>query len=122
MVMDDNLKKILTSLNKDIEQEDLLKYVNKDLPQKEIHELEQQMTDDDFTSDAAEGLQNIANKKDIPLYLFELDKKLQKKIAAKKNKHKKRILPNEPWVYFTAILLLLLAVIGFVVINKFVSH
>jgi hypothetical protein len=117
--MDEDLKKILSNLNEDIEQADLLKYVNNDLNNEELNELEQKITADDFASDAAEGLQNIANKKDIPLYLFELNKNLQKKINVKKDKRKKRLLTNQPWVYFAAVLILLLLIIGFIVINKF---
>ena len=55
--MSDNLKDILANLNKDIEQDKLLDYLNKKLPAAEAHEVEKQMADDAFMNDAVEGLE-----------------------------------------------------------------
>ena len=54
--MSDELKNILSNLNKDIEQNKLLDYLNKKLSAADAHELEKQMADDEFMNDAVEGL------------------------------------------------------------------
>ena len=61
--MSDELKDILSNLNKDIEQQKLLDYLNKKLSAGESHELEKQMADDEFMNDAVEGLEEIKNFK-----------------------------------------------------------
>ena len=71
--MSDELKNILSGLNKDIEQEKLLQYLNRDLSDAEQHELEKQMNDDEFMNDALEGLAQIENKADIPAHVQQLN-------------------------------------------------
>ena len=61
--MSDNLKDILSGLNKEVEQEKLLQYINDHLKEDEQHEFEKQMNDDEFMNDAVEGLQQVGDKK-----------------------------------------------------------
>ena len=119
--MSDNLKDILSNLNKDIEQEKLLDYLNKNLTAAEAHELEKQMADDEFMNDAVEGLENFKNKKDVSLIVEQLNKDLKKQTAKKKLHKEKRKLKEQPWLYITIVTLLLLAVIGYIVIKKILN-
>ena len=119
--MSDNLKDILSNLNKDIEQEKLLDYLSKNLTAAEAHELEKQMADDEFMNDAVEGLENFKNKKDVSLIVEQLNKDLKKQTAKKKLHKEKRKLKDQPWLYITIVTLLLLAVIGYVVITKYLT-
>ena len=115
--MSDNLKDILANLNKDIEQDKLLDYLNKNLPDAEAHELEKQMADDPFMNDAVEGLTEFKDTKNLNFHVRELNQDLKKQLA-KKSKRKVRKIKEQPWVYFTIILLLLLVIISYVLIKK----
>ena len=117
--MSDDLKDILSHLNKDIEQDRLLDYLNKQLPPGEVHKLEKQMADDEFMNDAVEGLEKFNNKKDIPAYAEQLNRDLRKQLEKKKNRKNKRKLREQPWVYFAIILLLLLVIVCFLLVRKY---
>ena len=117
--MSDDLKDILSNLNKEIEQDKLLDYLNKKLPASEAHEVEKQMADDDFMNDAVEGLENFKNKKDLTLVVDQLNRDLKKQLDKKKKHKEKRKLQQQPWLYFTIVLLLILIVICYVLLKKF---
>lgn len=116
--MSDDLKDILSNLNKDIEQEKLLDYLNKNLSAAEAHDLEKQMADDEFMNDAVEGLENFKNKKDVSLIVEQLNRDLKKQTAKKKLKKEQRKLKEQPWLYITIVILLLLIIVSYIVIKK----
>jgi hypothetical protein len=117
--MSDNLKDILSNLNKDIEQEKLLDYLNKNLPAAEVHEVEKQMADDEFMNDAVEGLEHFKNKKNISLLVDQLNTDLKKQTAKKNKRKEKRKLRDQPWLYIAIITLLVLIIISFILVKKF---
>ena len=117
--MSDDLKDILSNLNKDIEQEKLLDYLNKNLSAAEAHEVEKQMAQDEFMNDAVEGLENFRNKKDLSLMVQQLNRELKKQTEKKKAKREKRKLKDQPWLYITIVTLLLLVIIAYIVIKKY---
>lgn len=119
--MDDKLKDILSNLNKDIEQEKLLQYLNKELPVQEQHALESQMNEDEFMNDAMEGLEQVKDKKNLPLLIHELNNELKKQIDKKKTRKEKRKLKDQPWILMAVVTLLLLLVIAYVAI-KFINN
>lgn len=116
--MSDELKDILSDHNKEVEQEKLLDYLNKKLSAPEAHELEKQMADDEFMNDAVEGLEKFNNKKDLPLYVEQLNRDLKKQLDKKKQRKEKRKLKEQPWLYFAILLLLVLLVICYVLVKK----
>ena len=116
--MSNELKDILSNLNKDIEQEKLLDYLNKKLSAGEAHELEKQMADDEFMNDAVEGLDELKDKRNIAAYVEQLNRDLQKNLKKKKKRREKRRIKEQPWVYFTIILILVLIIISYLVIKK----
>ena len=118
--MSDNLKDILSNLNKDIEQEKLLDYLNKNLSAAEAHDIEKQMADDEFMNDAVEGLENFKNKKDVSLLVQQLNSELKKQTEKKKAKKEKRKLKDQPWLYITIVTLLILIIVAYLVIKKYV--
>ena len=120
--MSDELKDILSNLNKDIEQEKLLDYLNKKLSASEAHELEKQMAEDEFVNDAVEGLEEFKNKKDLSLYVQQLNNDLKKQLDKKKNRKEKRRLNEQPWLYFSIVLLLVLVVICYILIHKYLTN
>ncbi len=115
--MSDDLKDILSNLNKDVEQEKLLDYLNKKLSASDAHEVEKQMADDEFMNDAVEGLQHFKNKKDLLLLVDQLNSDLKKQTLKKKLKKDKRKLKDQPLLYFTIALLLILVVISYILIK-----
>jgi hypothetical protein len=119
--MSDNLKDILSNLNKDIEQDKLLDYLNKKLSAAEAHELEKQMAEDEFMNDAVEGLEQFKNKKDLSLLVEQLNSDLKKQTAKKKKQKERRKLNDQPWLYITIVIILLLVIIGFVIIKKYLD-
>lgn len=119
--MSDNLKDILSNLNKDIEQDKLLDYLNKNLSAAEAHEVEKQMADDEFMNDAMEGLENFKNKKEVSLMVQQLNSELKKQTEKKKAKKEKRKLKDQPWLYISLVTLLMLVIVAYIVIRKYLS-
>ncbi len=119
--MSNELKDILSNLNKDIEQEKLLEYLNRKLSEEEQHKLEMQMNDDEFVSDAMDGLQELKNTGGVAHTVAQLNDGLKKQLESAKKKRRKPELVENSWIYYTIILLLLLAAIGFIVIKKFIG-
>ena len=116
--MDNELKNILSNSNKDIDNQKLMDYLSGKLSTEEKHEIEKQMADSDFVNDAVEGLEEIKNKKDLSLYVEQLNADLHKQLDKKKKRKQKRALKDQPWIYLAIVLLLLLIVICFIVIKK----
>jgi len=115
--MKNELKNILSNSNKDIDNQELLGYLSNQLTNAESHKIEQQMADDEFMNDAIEGLQQINDKKNIPIHLEELYAGLQKQVA-KKNERKKRRWKDNPQTYFIILFIIILIMICFIVIKK----
>lgn len=116
--MSDELKDILSNLNNDIEQEKLLQYINEHMSDAEQHALETQMNDDAFMNDAIEGLQSVENKNNITEIVQQMNADLKKQLDKKKKRKLKRRLNEQPWTYFSIVLLLLLILVAYIVIKK----
>ena len=119
--MSNNLKDILANLNKDIEQDKLLQYLDNQLPESDKHAVETNLNDDAFMSDAMDGLQQLENKSDIPSIVNQLNTGLKKQLDKRKQRKNKRAIAEQPWVYYTIVLLLVLVVVAYIVIKKMSS-
>ena len=119
--MSNNLKDILANLNKDIEQDKLLQYLNNQLPEADKHAVETNLNDDAFISDAMDGLQQLENKSDIPSIVNQLNTGLKKQLDKRKQRKNKKAIAEQPWVYYTIVLLLVLVVVAYIVIKKMSS-
>jgi len=116
--MSDDIKNILNNSNKDIDNQKLMDYLSKQLSKQEEHDLEKMMADDEFINDAVEGLEQFNNVSKLPVSVEQLNRELQKQIAKKKQRKEKRRIKDQPWVYFTIILLLILTIVCYVIIKK----
>jgi hypothetical protein len=116
--MSKELKDILSNLNKDIEQDKLLEYLNNELTQEEQHLVESSLNEDAFASDAMDGLQLMENRKDLTPMIRQLNKELKKKLAVKRSRRKRMKLPEQSWIYITVIILLVLVVLAYIIIHK----
>ena len=116
--MKENIKNILINLSTDIDQEILLQYLQDKLSEEKKHEVEKQLLENEFASDAIEGLQQIKNKKDINIIIDQLNRDLKLK-TAKKNLRRERLkLKDQPWLYISLIIFLLLIIISYIVIRQ----
>ena len=120
--MNKDLLNILSNSNKDIDNQQLMDYLAGKLSGDELHEVERSMADNEFLNDAIEGLQRMSNKKDMQAYVDELNASMQKSLAKKKQRRIKRQLKEEPWGLLAIVLVIILCVIGYVVIRKFLLH
>ncbi len=78
--MNDGLKDILSNLNKDIEQEKLLQYLNQHMSEEEIHAFEKQMSDDELRRVISSQVTVVWQDKDNALN--ELRKFVMSKVEA----------------------------------------
>lgn len=116
--MSNDLLNILLNSNKDIDNQKLMDYVSGKLSGKEKHEVEQWMIDNNFESEALEGLQTVKDKKDLDAYVDQLNKALNKYIQQKKQRRDRKKIKEIPLVYLAIVLVLLLVVIAYFVIQK----
>lgn len=119
--MKDNLKDILSNLSTDIDQEALLLYLQGKLSAEQQHEVEKQMMENDFASDAMEGLQNIKDQQNLQLLVGQLNRDLKKK-TEKKNAYKEKLrMKQDPWILIAVLLILALAVAGYFIIQMYME-
>lgn len=113
-----DLKDILNE-DDELRNEDLLKYLQGELPPEDRHKLEKQMADCSFVDDAVEGLQAIGNKASIESYVEDLNRQLHKQVATKKLRKDKRRLRDNPWVVVAVVVVLGLCILGYVVVRYY---
>ena len=119
--MHDNLKDILTHLSTEVDQETLLLYLQGKLSAEQQHEVEKKMMENEFASDALEGLQHFKDKQHLQSLIEQLNKDLKKKTEKKKADREKRRIGLDPWVIITIILILVLVVISYYIIHKMMN-
>lgn len=119
--MKENLKDILSHLSTEIDQETLLLYLQGKLSAEQQHEVEKQMMENDFASDALEGLRNIKDQQRLQLLIDQLNLDLKKKTEKKKAYTEKRRIKQDPWVLVAIVLILTLAVIAYFIIYRYIK-
>ena len=115
--MKENLKDILSNLNPGVSQEALLLYLQGKLTPAEQHELEKSMMEDDFETEALEGLAQVENKQKVTEAVEQLNKELRRKTVIKKGK-KRNELKEDPWLWIALLIILFLIVISYIIIHK----
>ena len=116
--MQDKLKDILSHLSTEIDQETLLLYLQDKLSDEKKHEVEALLADNDFASDALDGLQEFGDKKQIAYMVEMLNRDLKKKVEKKRVRREKMKLPDQTWLYISVLIFLLLVVLCFMVIRR----
>lgn len=116
-----DLLKILSDNNKDIDNQMLMNYLSDKLSKEDKHEFEKLLVDTDWESDAVEGLSQFKNKKDPLVFAEELNQHLHKQLEKKKQGRQKRSIKEMPWLYIAIALVLIIIVIAFFVLSKFLS-
>ncbi len=103
--------------NDELNNEQLMNYLQGNLSDKERHAIEAQMVEDDFANDAIEGLETLANKAQLPDYVEQLNRQLQKNVATKKQRKAKRKLKENPWIVIAVGIILVICVLGYYVLH-----
>jgi hypothetical protein len=116
--MSDELKNILSNSSKDIDNQQLMDYLAKQLSKAKVHEVETNMADDPFLSDAVEGLGQIEPTEKIDNYTIQLNQELQKIIAKNKKARDKRRWKDSPVSYLVVLAILLFLVLCFFLLKK----
>jgi anti-sigma factor RsiW len=116
--MNKDLLKILSNSNKDIDNQQLMDYLNGQLSGDALHEVEKSMADNEFLNDAVEGLQRLEGKTNMQSYVDEMNAAMQKSLAKKKARRLRRRLKDQNWTLLAIILVIVLCVLGYVVIRK----
>jgi len=117
--MNKDLLNILSNSSKDIDNQQLMDYLAGKLSENEKREVEMQLADNEFLNDALEGLENVKDKKNINVFVEQLNRELQKKLLRKKLKKQKRKLPHQRWIYVAIIVILALVILTWFMIMKY---
>ncbi len=115
--MNPNLKNILKNLKPAPQEEELLRYLNKELTADEQHKVEAYLIDDAFYNDAVEGLEMVPDKTDLSGLVQDLNKKLDTQLK-KKTKRRRTKIPPQTFTIVTVIVILLLAVVAYFILKK----
>ena len=116
--MAENLKDILSNLTPDVDQETLMLYLQDKLSAEKKHEVEKSGVNDDFNSDALDGLQEIKDKQQISYMVEMLNRDLKKKVEKKKKRRDKLKLKDQSLLYFSILILICLVVICYLIIHR----
>ena len=116
--MSKELLNILSNSNKEIDNQLLMDYIAGKLSASQQHEVERLMAENEFISDAVEGLEKAGAQKDIDLMVEQLNRDLHKKLAGRKALHSRRRFKDTPWPYIAVMLIIALAILAYLIIHK----
>jgi type II secretory pathway component PulF len=119
--MNQELFDILSHSNKDIDNQKLMDYLSGKLSEQEKFEVEKLMVGNDFFQDAVEGLENLKDSGKLQSHLDQLKRELQLQLKQNKSKRKRGRIQEYPWIYFTIVLILIIAIVGFLLIRQFLQ-
>jgi hypothetical protein len=119
--MPSKYKDIFSHLSTEVDQETLLLYLQDKLSAEMKHEVEKKLLESEFTDDAVEGLKEINDKKQIAYMVEMLNRDLKKKLAKKKQRREKMRIKDQPWLYISILILILLVVISYIVIRRYLQ-
>jgi hypothetical protein len=95
----------------------LLEYLNGSLSDAERSGFEKEVPENPFLEDAVEGLRQITDQRELPKAVNHLNQQLRQHLAAPKSRKIKNEFRFENWIYWTILVVLLLAIAGFVVLR-----
>lgn len=102
--------------------EELLQYLDKQLPNDERADLEEDLLDDPFLSDAVDGLQNFDNTKQIQMSLLQVNNGLKQRLADRKKALAKGKIKDLPWIGLAILLVLALCTAGYFIITLYLQY
>jgi len=103
--------------DEELNEEQLMKYIQGALSEEELHAVEKQMADNDFVNDAVEGLENFSNKQHLQQYVNDLNQQLHKQTEAKKKRKLKRRLKDNSLITISVVIIILLCTMAWYIIH-----
>ncbi|RPD45137.1 hypothetical protein [Paracnuella aquatica] len=116
--MPDNLKDIWNHLPEGVSEETLMRYLQGQLSAEQQHEVEKQLQQSDFEADAVEGLQQLDDTGQLQSMVYQLQQDLKKRTAKKNALREKLRIKEQPVLWISILLLLLLVVISYLIIHR----
>ncbi len=104
---------------RDLSEEELLRYLSKDISEDEMNSIEQKMTGSSFENDALEGLSQFKNKENIIEITNNLNQQLKKHVSRNSKRKKKRKIQDQQWLIVAILAVLLLSVAGYLLIHYY---
>ena len=95
-----------------------MRYLQGTLSAEKRHEVEKKLLENEFAEDAVEGLQTLKDKQLIAYMVELLNRDLKKKLEKKQQRREKMRIKDQPWLYISVIIVILLIVIAYIVIRK----
>ena len=120
--MSENFKDILSNLSTEVDQETLLLYLQGRLSEEKKNEVEKKLIQNEFDDDALEGLQEIKDKQQIQYMVEMLNRDLKKKTAKKKLRREKMRIKDQPWLYISILILIILIALSYIVIRRLLNN
>lgn len=111
-----DLKDILNT-DDELNQDDLMKYLQGQASAEERFAIEKQMADSSFMDDAVEGLQHFKSPEDASKYAEQLNQQLQKYTAVRQARKKRRKFRDQNWLIVAILAILFLCVAGYLLIH-----
>ena len=113
-----DLKNILSN-SEEMNEHDLLKYLEGNATDSEMHAIEAQMADSAFVDDAIEGLQAIGENKKILQIKDQLNQQLKKATNKKEKNKRRREFMDQQWLIVAVLAIILLSVVGYLLIHYY---
>lgn len=120
--MSANYKDILSHLSKEVDQETLLLYLQGKLSEEKKHDVEKLLIQDEFNDDALDGLQEFKDKEQLQFMVEMLNRELKKKTEKKKNMREKMKIKDQPWLYISLLIIIILIAISYIVIHRMLNQ
>ena len=114
--MHEDLLNILSDSNKDIDNQKLMDYISGKLSAEQNHEVEKWMIDNQFFSEAVEGLQSTDASK-VSASVDEINAALRKYLKQRKIRREKNIFPVNIWTMVAVLFILILAVVVYLILH-----
>lgn len=116
--MKEDIFKILSNSNKDIDNQKLMDYLSGKLSDREQHDVEEWLAASDFASDAIEGLEGFRKGGKLDSYVAELNKDLHQYLQQNRERRKKRKISDWGGMYIAVIIVLLIIILAFIVLQR----
>lgn len=113
-----DLFNILSNSNKDIDNQKLMDYLAGKLSGTEKHEVEAWMTENDFASEAIEGLQSLKDPAHANVYVEQLNNQLSRHLKQKPKRRTRKLEFNLTNAIIAVLVILALTVMAVWIIHR----
>lgn len=117
--MQEKLKDILGNLSPEVDQKEFLLYLQGKLTPDQQHVLEKQILDNEFASDALDGLDALKDKQKLAGLVEQLNIELRNKTQKKKPHLQKPAIKQLPWAIISIVFILILVIISYFIIHRY---